>query len=578
MDANGSSLKPINTKRSQASFTNPATLSITTARWLLFALPLAFLALFYFYPLGTILRAGFDPTALATSGIATLVTDRYYLGVLWFSVWQAMLSTALTLLLGVPVAYVFARFSFPGKTILRALTTVPFVLPTVVVAAAFGALLGPNGVVNTTLEALLGQPAPLKLQGTLTLILIAHVFYNFTVVLRIVGGFWSNLDPRIEEAAQVLGANRWRVWREVTLPLLMPALGAAALLIFLFTFTAFGTILILGGLRFSTIEVEIYRQTTSYLDLPVASALALLQIVITLLLTVIYTRLQERSALPLDLRPQLSVQQPLSTWRRRILAAGVIAAMLLLIVSPLIALLYRSVALDGQVTLQFYRLLQQNPRQSYFFVPPLIAIRNSLVIAGTTTLLALLIGVPAAYVLVQRQRWLRAILDPIFVLPLGTSAVTLGFGYLLALDEPPLNLRTSPLLIPIAHTLIAFPFVVRSVLPALRSINPRLREAAAVQGASPLRVLLEVDLPIVARAVIVGAVFAFTVSMGEFGATLLISLPAYPTMPVVIYTFLGQPGAANYGQALAMSSLLMLLTTLCFVAIERLRIGDMGEF
>lgn len=578
MDANGSSLKPISTKRSQASFTNPATLSLSTARWLLFALPLAFLALFYFYPLGTILRAGFDPTALATSGIASLVTDRYYLGVLWFSVWQAMLSTALTLLLGVPVAYVFARFSFPGKTILRALTTVPFVLPTVVVAAAFGALFGPNGVVNTTLEALLGQPAPLKLQGTLTLILIAHVFYNFTVVLRIVGGFWSNLDPRIEEAAQVLGANRWRVWREVTLPLLMPALGAAALLIFLFTFTAFGTILILGGLRFSTIEVEIYRQTTSYLDLPVASALALLQIVITLLLTVIYTRLQERSALPLDLRPQLSVQQPLSTWRRRILATGVIAAMLLLIVSPLIALLYRSVALDGQVTLQFYRLLQQNPRQSYFFVPPLIAIRNSLLIAGTTTLLALLIGVPAAYVLVQRQRWLRAILDPIFVLPLGTSAVTLGFGYLLALDEPPLNLRTSPLLIPIAHTLIAFPFVVRSVLPALRSINPRLREAAAVQGASPLRVLWEVDLPIVARAVIVGAVFAFTVSMGEFGATLLINLPAYPTMPVVIYTFLGQPGAANYGQALAMSSLLMLLTTLCFVAIERLRIGDMGEF
>jgi thiamine transport system permease protein len=547
-------------------------------RGLLFGLPLLFFALFFFYPLATILQLSFASAEQPLAGVAALWRDSYYLELLWFSAGQAALSTALTLALGLPAAYVFARYHFRGKTLLRALATVPFVLPTVVVAAAFAALLGQNGVVNSVLSGLLGRSAPIQLENTLALILIAHVFYNLTVVLRIVGGFWANLDPRIVEAARVLGASRWRAWVEVTLPLLMPALGAAALLIFLFTFTAFGTILILGGPRFATLEVEIYRQAVDFFNLPVAGALSLLQIIATLALTIVYTRLQERAVLPLDLRPQTTIQVPVIGWRRRLLVGAVIGVLLLLLLSPLLALAYRSVALGGEWTLSFYRLLQQNQRNSYFFVPPLTAVRNSLLFAGATTLLALLLGVPAAYLLARRQRWLRAILDPLFILPLGTSAVTLGFGYIVALDEPPLNLRTSPLLVPLAHTLIAFPFVVRALLPALRGIDPRLREAAAVQGAGPLRVLWEVDAPIVARALLVGAVFAFTVSMGEFGATLLLYLPDYPTMPLVIYRFIGQPGLSNYGQALAMSTLLMLVTALGFVAIERLRIGDIGEF
>jgi thiamine transport system permease protein len=164
------------------------------------------------------------------------------------------------------------------------------------------------------------------------------------------------------------------------------------------------------------------------------------------------------------------------------------------------------------------------------------------------------------------------------MLPLGTSAVTLGFGFIIALDEPPLNLRASLLLLPLAHTLVAFPFVVRSLLPALRGIKPSLREAASVMGASPWRVWRQVDLPIVGRALLVGAVFAFTISMGEFGATTLIARPQTPTMPVAIYRFLGQPGALNYGQALAMSTLLMLVCAAGMIAIERFRVGEIGEF
>jgi thiamine transport system permease protein len=170
------------------------------------------------------------------------------------------------------------------------------------------------------------------------------------------------------------------------------------------------------------------------------------------------------------------------------------------------------------------------------------------------------------------------LLDPLFMLPLGTSAVTLGLGYILIFGRPPLKLLGSPLLIPVAHALLAFPFVVRSLLPALRGLDPRLREAARILGAGSARVLREVDLPLLFPALLVGAVFAFTVSLGEFGATLLIYPPDYPTVPVVIGRLLGRPGAANYGQALALSTILMLITGFSFVLLERVRYRDIGEF
>lgn len=548
--------------------------------WLAGSGPLLFLLLFYFFPLAEILRRSLFPEeGGASAPLATLFADTYFLRVIGWSAWQALLSTVLTLAAALPAAYVFARLRWRGKTLLRALATVPFVLPTVVVAAAFGALLGPNGMLNRMLQSLFGlAEPPIRLQGTLLLILLAHVFYNFTIVLRIVGGMWANLPSSIEEAAAVLGASRSRVLREVTLPILLPAISVAALLIYIFTFTAFGTVLILGGPRFATVEVEIYRQTVELFNLPVAAALALLQIAISLILTAVYSRLQERTVVPLDLRPQSSVERPIRGWRQRLLVAWVMLLMGGLLLAPLVALFSRSLSLGGTWTLQFYRLLAENRSNSYFFVPPATAIRNSVLFAVLATVLALSIGLPAAYLLLSPRRRLRAILDPLFMLPLGTSAVTLGFGYIIALDSPPLDLRASPLLIPVAHTLIAFPFVVRALLPVLRGINPRLREAAAVLGASPGRVIWEVDAPIIARAVLIGAVFAFTISLGEFGATLLLGRPEYPTMPVVIYRFLGQPGLSNYGQALAMSSLLMLVTVAGFVAIERLRVGDIGEF
>jgi thiamine transport system permease protein len=559
----------------------------------LFLIPAGgFLLLFYFYPLASILRAGLAPDGhLSLEGPAALTRDGYFVNVLGFTVWQATLSTLLTLAVGLPGAYLMARYQFRGQGLLRALAGVPFVMPALVVAAALNALLGPRGWANLALMAVfhLSTP-PVHLMNTFGAILLAHVFYNTTVVLRLVGDFWAHLDPRLTGAARTLGASPAQAFARVTLPLLSPAILAAALLVFIFDFTSFGVILVLGGPAFSTLEVEIYQQTLG-LHLPVAAALVLVQLACTLGFTVLYARLNARVTAPLSIRPQAITRKALTSGRARLAALVIGGGLLVLLVAPLAALALRSVsrleaargeraAITPGLTVQYYQALFVNSRDSIFYVPPITAFRNSLGVAALTTLCSLALGLPTALALRQTGQGSRLAtgFEALLMLPLGTSAITLGFGFLIAFNRPPVDWRTSPWLLPLAHTLVAFPFVVRSLLPALRSIRPQLRRAAAVLGASPARAFMAVDLPLIGRALAVAGAFAFAISLGEFGATALVARPDFPTIPIAIYRFLSQPGAVNYGQALALSTLLMGVCAASLLAIESLRVGEGGEF
>lgn len=535
-------------------------------------IPLLFLLLFFFYPLGNILRF-----SLSFESIGNLTRLSFILDIVWFTFWQATLSTLLTLLIGLPAAYLFSHYQFPGRRTLRALTTVPFVLPTVVVATAFSAMLGPRGPINGMLISIFDlDQAPIHMGQGLTLILLAHLYFNIAVVIRLVGGYWANLNPKLNEAARVLGASPKRAFLEVTLPLLRPPVASAAVIIFLFTFTSFGVILILGGPLFSTIETEIYRQYVTFLKPEVAAILSLLQIVFTFILISLYASWQRKSAVPIDFRPRKSNLKRPQTRIERILLWSMVICLSLFMLSPMLALVLGSIMnREGQLTLAYYQALPELKRGSVTFIPPLTAIRNSIGYALLTVLVAGVLGVMTALALNQRSRW-RGVLDPLFMLPLGVSAVTLGFGYVVSLGR----LRTSPVLVLIAHTLVALPFVVRSLLPVLQGIRPNLRESAAVLGSSPFRTWREVDLPIAGRALTVAAVFAFTVSMGEFGATSFIIRPnsGYLTIPIAIERYLSQPGALNFGQALAMSTILMALCAVGFLAIERIRYANIGEF
>jgi thiamine transport system permease protein len=384
-----------------------------------------------------------------------------------------------------------------------------------------------------------------------------------------IAGYWANQSVSLEEAARVLGARGWRLWWHVRLPLLRPAVTAAALLVFIFTFTSFGVILILGGLRFATLEVEIYQQAVNLFDLPTAATLSLVQIGLMFAMMIVYTRLQRRTAA--DLRRAAAVERRPRTVREHAYVIALVLFMAVMLFAPLLALVLRS--FTAGAGLENYANLWRNPRGSISFVPPMTAVANSVFFAGATTVLSLLLGTLTAYGIARGGRLAR-LADPLFMLPLATSAVTLGFGYLLTWN------RSIPtlILIPLVHSLVALPFVVRSVLPALLAIPPRLIESARVLGADSRQVWRLVELPLIGRALAVGATFAFTISMGEFGASLFLARPDTPTMPVVIFRLFNQPGAANYGQSLALSAILLLVCATSFVLIERLRTAGVGEF
>ena len=548
----------------------------------LWAAPFLFLAYFFFYPLISILGMA-GQAALG----GTLKID--FWGEIWpalvFTVWQAVLSTLLTMLVGLPAAFLFARFRFWGKSLLRVVTTLPFILPTVVVAASFNALLGPRGWLNLLLMGLFNlNSAPVQIFNTLPAILLAHVFYNTTIVIRVTGSAWAQLDPRLEQAGRMLGASAWRNFREITLPLLRPSIVASALLVFLFDFTSFGVILLMGGPKFSTLEVEIYLQTMQNLNLPAAGLLSIIQLLFTLGLGWLSGRLGGGRNIPLLPRLKGEGMRPPESWRARVFVAGMTLFLLLLLVLPLAALAGRSITrLDANrgergtvasgLTLDYYQELFVNSNQSIFYVPPIEAARNSLGYALAAVAISMSLGTLASFAL-NRNLSANRYLSLLLMLPIGTSAVTLGLGFLVVFNGPPVDVRTFPLLIPIAHSLVALPFVVHIVQPALASIPANLRQAAAVLGAPPWRVWLEVDLPVVGRALLVGGIFAFTISLGEFGATSFLARPEYPTLPIAIYRFLSLPGALNYGQALAMATILMLICGTSIFMMERISLEE----
>lgn len=536
-------------------------MSVRARTLLLLALPSAFLAAFFAWPVVNIIGEGLRSDAgWDLSGVSVVVQDRALRGVLWFTLWQALASTALTLAVALPAAHVLATYEFRGRRALQAVVAVPFVLPTVVVGAAFLALVGPSG------------PLGIDLDGTVWAILLAHVFFNHAVVVRTVGGLWSQLDRRTVEAARVLGASRMRAWREVTLPALRPAIASAATIVFLFTFTSFGVVKILGGPSNATLEVEIYRQTAQLLNLSTASVLALVQLVVIGAVVAVQDQIERRRALAAVVLGRARRVRP-ATRRDRAWVGANIMLLALMLGTPLAVLVERSFRTGDGYGSQAWRSLGDRSRTTGLFVPPLEAVVNSLRFAAVATAVAVLLGGLAATALTRSTGRIGRLLDGVLLLPLGISAVTVGFGFLIALDDP-VDLRASPWLVPLAQALVALPFVVRTMSPVLRSIDDRLREAAAVLGASPRQVWREIDLPIVRRALLVAGGFAFAISLGEFGATTVIARADAPTVPVAIDRLLGRPGSLNAAQAFALSTILMVLTAVSVLVVDRVRGAD----
>ncbi len=565
-------MTPASRRRPIGGWAGRAALIVTAA------IPLAFLAIFFVVPVaGMIGRGVLVDGQLDLGGFTEVFSRSRTARVIAFTLGMSAAATVITILVGLPTAYTLYRLRMPFARAVRSLVMMPFVMPTVVVGVMFRSLLAPGGFLGW-----------LGLDGSWVAILAAFVFFNLAVVVRTVGGAWEALDPRTQQSAAALGASPWVVFRTVTFPALAPAVVSAASVVFLFCSTAFGVVLTLGGMRYGTVETEIYLLTTTLLDLRGAAALSVVQLLAVGAMLWVSGRARTRAEGAADGRGSWGARRGAPAARLPVTRAAVgplliSAAAVVFLATPIVSLVVRSFRRDGDWSSANYVALSAVSDRNALPVSVWQALGTSWRIAVDAALLAMVLGLAVSVVVSRRSRsaWGRrtlSFLDGAFMLPLGISAVTVGFGFLITLDRPPLDLRSSPILIPIAQAMVALPLVVRTVAPALRGIDDRQRQAAAALGASPIRVLLSVDLPLVWRPVLAGTGFALAVSLGEFGATSFLARPDNPTVPVVIYQLIGRPGAENFGMSLAASVVLSVVTVTVLGLVERLHVGQLGSF
>lgn len=525
-------------------------------------IPLIFLSLFFAWPTLTLIGMGFiTDGSLDLSHFSRVLSTPRTWSVIGQTLWMAIGGTVGSVILALPIAYVLYRRTFPGRTLARALVAVPFVLPTVAVSVGFRTLLDEGGPMGW-----------LGLEGSMTAIILAMVFFNMSLVVRSVGSVWSTLDPRAEQAAAALGASPARVFRTVTLPSLMPAIASAASLVFLYCSTAYSLVLVLGKLGTATLETEIYIETSQYGNLQTASVLSILQLVVVVCALIVADRARKKAQATLRLDVKQN-ERPLS---RRDIPLVVVSIVIVvgLVIAPMSAVVIRSFTRSGQWTLANYTDMVRADVSPVLQISVLESLWVSIKTALVAGAIALVIGLCVALVVSRRPRTpagRRALsaLDGLFMLPLGVSAVTVGFGFLVTLNRPPLDLSQSWFMVPAAQAVVAVPLVVRLVLPVLRAVDPRQREAAMMLGASPARVLATVDGPYLAKSALVAAGFAIAISLGEFGATSFLVRPATPTLPIVIYNLVGRIGAVEQGLAMSGAVLLSVATAAIMVFVER---------
>jgi thiamine transport system permease protein len=494
-------------------------------------------------------------------------------GLFGFTTYQAALSTLASVVLGLPGAYVLARFEFPGRRTLKALTILPFVLPSIMVVVGFVATFGQFGTVNDLLAGLgLGR---VQMLYTLELVVLAHAFYNAPLVTRMVGTAWENVDASAVETARSLGANPFRAFRDVVAPQLVPALAASAVLTFVFTFMTFPIVLALGGLQLATVEVWLYARVQQ-LDYETAAALATLETLFSLSLTYVYLRYEARRAAsgtnnPLP-RSRLLDADTVREWlvRAGIAVYGVVVAFVFL--APLASMVLASFGGAADPTLEWWRFLVE--RQSGSRTQPSTAVWNSLLFGVGALALALPMGVVVAAFSARGGRG-RKVADAVLMAPIAVSGIVVGFGMLqsLVLGVELFGVRISvvgPAVVVAAHAVAGYPFVVRNVAPMLSSVDQRLVESARALGASRGRALWDVELPLVWPGVLAGAAFAFAISIGEFDATVLLASDGTYTMPVALKRYLvDRTAGPSVGPAAAMGTVLLIVTAASFVVIDR---------
>ncbi len=495
----------------------------STSKWLA-VLPVVAMLIFVVAPILNILKISLDFKSFA---IITTPTTR---NVVWFTTWQATISTILVILFALPIAAIIANFDFLGRRALISLISIPFILPTVVVAVAF-------------LEFL-----PTTMHRSALAIIIAHTYFNFGLAVRIISTRWQQINRHLDDAASTLGASKTRLFLTVTLPLLKRSLQSAGLLVFLMCFTSYGVVRILGGPARSTIETEIYFRAMQLSDISGALVLSILQLIVVVFLIFLIAQFGIAKSTELGQMVYSRIRKP-QTSHEKFLIALVALTSALVVLMPLISVVRRSILVGQNVNLSIW--------QSVFTDAEILkSLTTSVKYAAFTVVISTTIGLFGACAVIYGSARYR-FLNLLTALPVVVSAVTLGLGIIVTFDVDPIDWRGAWLMMPIAHCLVAIPIVMRIVTPTIRDLPNGLHDASQTLGATTWQMWRTIDLKIIKPALVTAAAIACAVSLGEFGASSFLVRRDNETLPLIISRLLGRPGESIQAQAYAIATLLI---------------------
>ncbi len=542
---------------------------------------IAVLLLLFFIPLLIILSKGFINREgnFTFSLFGDTLRDPYVLRVILFTLGQSAASTLGALVIGLPGAYFMSHYSFRGKRLVKAVSTIPFILPSILVVLGFVIFYGNTGVLNTLLMKVFPfEEPPVKILYSFKAIILAHTFYNFPIVLSIVATYWQQLPLRPAHAAQSLGASKSRVFWTITLPRLLPAIISASILVFLFCFSSFAILLVLGGgPKFTTLEVEIYQRARMAGDIAGSSALAGISILIAVLLVTLYSASQQKMKVAEEFTIQTDGRTPgkMKSKGMKLFILIYIVFTVIFILGPLLSIVYRS--LFAQVSRSGPMVFSLHNYQLLFSSfaggnnTSLLSIINSVIIAASASFISVIFSVLLSSRIVSGRKRDRLFLEVFAMLPMVVSSVTLGLGYYMVAVISSRWDVSKVVFVVLAHVVITSPFILRSVLPTYRRIPPTYQMASLTLGATLPKTFWKIDLPLLRNALVTAGAFGFAISMGELQATLTLSDSTIITLPITMYRLIG---SYNFAAACALGTILMLVCIIIFLSIEYLKKGE----
>ena len=510
-------------------------------------IPVLFIFLFLVLPVGSIILEAFKTDQNFLISAVEVISDNQKL--IFNSVYQAFFSTVAAVGIGLVAAFVFSKYDFRGKKFFSALSLVPFVMPSILVALAFVLVFGNNGVLNRVLMDWFLLEEPIKILYSFNGIILAHAFYNFPIVMRFVSATWSNLDKKMQFAAETLGAGKWTVFWKITLPQLLPSIFAAASLVFVYCFMSFAIVLTLGGVEFSTLEIGIFQAISRDFDLFAGMILAGIQFVILFGVLMFYQQILKKYNVKTDKINTQKEKISFKSWKGLGLLSviGIIVGIILI---PLLAIVLFSVS-NGGVS-NYVSLFSGN---SVTGSSAFNAILTSLGFGFGTVLVTVPVSLMFAIYLRNKKSFLRNIL----VMSIAVSSVTLGLGYVLFFSAG------SWIIIVLAHSVLAMPFAFRIISNSLEKIPDETLYAAESLGASFSEKIKRVIIPIIKPGIIGAAAFSFAISLGELALTFMLYNGKWVTIPLYIYRLIS---SFRLFEATAMGVILILLSALSFYLIE----------